>query len=527
MPSPRSSARATTGMVAAPHHIATDIGLQTLCDGGSAMDAAIAANAALTVLYPDQTSIGGDCFFLVFDPVDSSISAWNGSGPAPVAASADELLNSGFDRMPRRGPSTVTVPGTIDAWYAGHDRFGKLDMKDNLSGAIRLARDGFPVSPHLAGAIANEAAGLQELPYVGQIMMPGGRVPDPGDLLSFPKLAASLELIGLVGRDVFYTGSIGEVIADHFRDIGGWLSADDLANYGGEWVDPIKIDYRGTDVVGFPPNSQGITSLIALGLMELEDMQPDWGSAKDLHVQIEAKKRAFSVRNSHIADPRFVDIDVASLLSKTTLQALWQDFNPEYVGIGQPEVVGDTVYLCAVDGDGLAVSLIQSMYQAFGSGVADPKTGIILHNRGSCFSLNPESPNVLQAGKRPLHTLMPSMLMKDGIFRGAFGTQGGDVQAQVQIQLVTDVVDYGIDPQEAIDLPRWLSGGPNGPNEVRLEQGFSEKTISRLAQRGHGVTVIDAWHGGAGHAQMILRDPDSGELLGGADPRADGKVEGY
>ncbi|MEJ7840075.1 MAG: gamma-glutamyltransferase family protein [Thermomicrobiales bacterium] len=526
MTSDRTSARASNAMIATPHHLATDAGLNILRDGGSAMDAVIAANSALTVLYPDQTSIGGDCFFLVFDPAEDSVSAWNGSGPAPAAATADELLEAGYDSMPRRGPSTITVPGTIDGWFAGHDRYGKLDMAENLRKAVSLARDGFPVSPRLARAIANESGVLNQLPYVGEAMMPGGRIPNAGDMLVFPKLASSLELIGLSGRDVFYTGSIAESISTYLQDIGGWLTADDLASYQGEWVEPLEIDYRGTTVIGFPPNSQGITSLIALGLMELEDVDQEWDNAANLHVQIEAKKRAFRVRDSEIADPRFCDIDTSDLLSKESLRNLWSDFDPEYAGQGQSDHSGDTVYLTAVDSDGLAVSMIQSMFQAFGSGVADPQTGIILQNRGSSFSLNPERRNVLEAGKRPRHTLMPSMMLLDGTFRGSFGTQGGDVQAQVHIQLAADVIDHGFDPQQAIDLPRWLSGGPNGPNEVLLEQGFPEKTIAGLARRGHGVIVIDKWNGGAGHAQMILRDPDSGDLLGGADPRADGKAEG-
>lgn len=526
MTSDRTSVRATSAMIATPHHLATDAGLSILRNGGSAMDAVIAANAALTVLYPDQTSIGGDCFYLVFDPKDDSIAAWNGSGPAPAAATVDELLGAGYDSMPRRGPYTVTVPGTIDGWFAGHERYGKLDMAENLRAAVELARNGFPVSARLAGAIANESAVLNELPYVGEAMMPGGNLPNSGDLLFFPKLASSLELIGLAGRDVFYTGSIAESISAHLHDIGGWLTTDDLALFQGEWVEPIQIDYRGTTVIGFPPNSQGITSLIALGLIEFEDVDHDWADASNLHVQIEAKKRAFQVRDSRIADPKFCDIDTGDLLSKETLRDLWSDFDPEYTSQGQADRIGDTVYLTAVDSDGLAVSMIQSMYQAFGSGIADAQTGIILQNRGSCFSLNSERRNVLEAGKRPLHTLMPSMMLGDGRFRGCFGTQGGDVQAQVHIQLAADVIDHGFDPQQAIDLPRWLSGGPNGPNEVLLEQGFPEETIADLARRGHGVTVIDKWNGGAGHAQMILRDLDSGDLLGGADPRADGKAEG-
>jgi gamma-glutamyltranspeptidase/glutathione hydrolase len=514
-------------MIATPHYLASEAGLRVLEDGGSAMDAVIAANAALTVLYPDQTSIGGDCYFLVFDPDDSAVSAWNGSGPAPAAASAQQLLDTGYSSMPRRGPYTVTVPGTIDAWFAGHARHGKIEMRRLLQSAIDFARNGFPVSPRLADAIAAQAEVLPELPYLRDVLLPNGHVPNAGDLLAFPNLAESFEMIARSGRDTFYSGAIGEAIASHMVDIDGWLSLNDLAGYSGEWVDPVSIDYRGTTVYGIPPNSQGITSLIALGLLGMGTVGAEWGSAQDIHAQIEAKKRAFDVRDSRLGDPRFVDIDTDELLSERFLADLWRDFDPGSVGKGQSDRVGDTVYLCAVDGDGLAVSLIQSMYQAFGSGVADPETGIILHNRGSYFSLNEQSPNVLEPGKRPLHTLMPAMLVEGGQLLGPIGTQGGDVQAQVHIQLISDVIDYGLEPQEAIDLPRWISGGPNGPNEVLLEAGFPDSAIAGLAERGHGITVIDSWNGGAGHAQMIMRDRETGQLLGGADPRADGSAVGY
>jgi gamma-glutamyltranspeptidase/glutathione hydrolase len=247
----------------------------------------------------------------------------------------------------------------------------------------------------------------------------------------------------------------------------------------------------------------------------------------DVHAQIEAKKRAFAVRDSRLGDPRLLNIDTSELLSRAFLESLWSDFDTQSISKGQADRTGDTVYICAVDRNGMAVSLIQSMYQAFGSGIADPETGIILHNRGSYFSLDSESPNVLEPGKRPLHTLMPGMLFRNGELLGPIGTQGGDVQAQVHIQLIADLVDHGMEPQEAIDAPRWISGGSNGPNEVLLEVGFSDDTISGLAARGHGVTIIDAWNGSAGHAQMIMRDVQTGELVGGADPRADGLAVGH
>jgi gamma-glutamyltranspeptidase/glutathione hydrolase len=514
-------------MVASPHSLASDAGLHVLQDGGSAMDAAIAANAVLTVIYPDQTSIGGDCFFMVFDPSTGEVPVWNGSGPAPAAASAEELLEQGYTGMPRRGPYTVTVPGTIDAWFAGHSRFGKLEMSRILQPAIDYARNGFPVSPRLAAAVAVQSEILPQLPYVGEVMMPGGVAPAAGDYLQFPRLASSLETIAREGRDSFYGGQLGEAIIGHMRDLDSWLAMEDLTSYRGEWATPLSIDYRGTTVLQCPPNSQGITALIELGLVRQEAAPGRWGELESVHAQIEAKKRAFRIRDTKIADPRFVGIDTAQLLSRPFLADLWQDFSPDSIATGQADRPGDTVHICAIDQDGMAVSLIQSMYQAFGSGVADPETGIILHNRGTYFSLNPQRVNVLEPNKRPLHTLMPGMLLRNGTLLGSFGTQGGDVQAQVHLQLVSDVIDLGLDPQQAIDAPRWLAGGPDGPHQVLLEQGFPMETIEGLAIRGHQLTIIDPWNPGAGHAQMIMVDTETGILVGGADGRADGSAAGY
>jgi gamma-glutamyltranspeptidase/glutathione hydrolase len=358
-------------------------------------------------------------------------------------------------------------------------------------------------------------------------MMPGGIPPAAGDRLYFPRLADSIETIAREGRDSFYGGELGEKIIDHMRDRDGWLTMDDLTGYQGEWTVPLEIDYRGATVLECPPNSQGITALIELGLFRQEAAPGNWGALASVHAQIEAKKRAFRVRDAQIADPRFVEIDTGKLLSRPLLVDLWRDFSSDFIASGQADRAGDTVYVCAVDRDGMAVSLIQSMYQAFGSGVADPETGIILHNRGTYFSLNPASVNVLESGKRPLHTLMPGMMLRDGKLLGTFGTQGGDVQAQVHLQLVSDVIDLGLDPQQAIDAPRWLAGGAEGPNQVLLEQGFPMETIEGLAMRGHQLTIIDPWNPGAGHAQMIMVDAQAGVLLGGADGRADGSAAGY
>ncbi len=522
----RPTTLATHGMIATPHYLATSAGLQVLEEGGSAMDAVICANAMLTVLYPDQTAIGGDCFFMAFDAASGFTHGYNGSGPAPAAADAQGLLDEGWTAMPNKGPFAITVPGTIDAWFAGHGRFGQLDMARLLEPAIALARDGYPVSPRLATVLANQRDLIASWPGLQALVYPGGSAPQAGSLLRMPALARSLHAIAAGGRDTFYTGEIGASIAGTVANLGGWLSTADLASYTGEWVEPISAGYRGVTVRTMPPNSQGLTALLGLRMAELEDAPTKWGSVQHLHPLIEAKKRAYRVRDAEITDPSFSDIDVKGLLADSTLEALWSDYDGEQASDGQATNPGDTVYLSAVDTDGNAVSLIQSLFGAFGSCVVAENTGILLQNRGASFSLNPDRINVLESGKRTMHTLMPSMLFDREMLLGPFGTQGGDAQAQIQMQLVSNVVDFGMEPQAAIEAPRWLAGSDAG-DELLLEGGFPEGTIQQLAARSHRVTLIDPWNSGAGHAQMILLDRESGVLRGGADPRADGSAAGY
>lgn len=406
----RPTTLASHGMIATPHYLATSAGLRVLEEGGSAMDAAICASAMLTVLYPDQTAIGGDCLFMAYDAATGVTHGYNGSGPAPRLADPQALLDDGWSAMPNKGPFAITVPGTIDAWFAGHDRFGRLEMARLLEPATTLARDGYPVSDRLATVLANQGDLIGAWPGLRSLVYPALSPPAEGSLLRMPALARSL--------------------------------AEIATN------------------------------------------------------------------------------------SDTTIDALWSDYNPDWTSAGQSSAAGDTVYLCAVDADGNAVSLIQSLFGAFGSCVVAENTGILLQNRGAYFSLNPDRVNVLAPGKRTMHTLMPSMMFDGETLLGPIGTQGGDAQAQIQMQLISNIVDYGLEPQAAIEAPRWLAGSDTD-DELLVEGGFPEGTIQRLAARGHRVTLIDSWNTGAGHAQMILRDPESGVLRGGADPRADGSAAGY
>lgn len=523
----RPTTLATHGIVATPHYLASSAGLQVLEDGGSAMDAVITANAVLTVLYPDQTAIGGDCFFLAFDAASGETVGYNGSGRAAADASADQLHADGFEAMPVKGGRSVTVPGTIDAWLSGHDRFGRLEFERLLQPAIDLARDGFPVSPRLGSVLVAQESLIREWPGLHSVLYRSGTIPAPGSLLVMPELSISLERIATEGRDAFYEGSIAEAIAASVRDSGGWLTTDDLSSHKGEWTTPVALDYKGVTIQALPPNSQGMTALMGMGMAADEDFGNIRGSVRHAHPLIEAAKLAYAVRDARIADPAFSEIDTMEMLSGQFLGKLWQSYDPDVAGTGQPDIAGDTVYLCAVDREGNAVSMIQSLFGTFGSCVVAGGTGIILQNRGSYFSLDPNSLNYLEPGKRTLHTLMPSMLMKDGALLGPIGTQGGDAQAQIQMQLISNVIDFGLDPQEAVEAPRWIAGIRNLIPSVTIETGFPEGTIAGLAARGHDMTVIEPWNPNAGHAQMILVDAQSGVLKGGADPRADGAASGY
>jgi gamma-glutamyltranspeptidase/glutathione hydrolase len=514
-------------MIATPHALASAAGLAVLQDGGSAADAVIAANAVLTVIYPDQTAIGGDAFLLYWEAASGKLHALNGSGRAPAAADRESLRTAGFSSMPRRGIHSVTVPGTIDAWFAVNQRFGKLGIDRLLQPAIGYAANGFPLSPNVRASLLF----AQEFPQFDDIFrtvyLPAGRVPAAGARMRLPQLATTLQRIAAEGRSLFYEGEIAEQIVATSKRLGGAFTMDDLANHRAEWVEPVLTTFNGVTVAEFPPNSQGITAQIALNLVE-DRPAAEWGSAEHLHPLIEAKKLAFAVRDNELGDPDFTPIDTERLVSKEFASSLWRHYDPAHARSGTIDVAGDTVYLCAVDADGNAASLIQSIYLGFGSGVLAGDSGVLLQCRGAYFSLDDNHPNRLEGGKRTLHTLMPGMLLKDGQLLGPIGTQGGDAQAQVHLQLITNLVDYGMEPQEAIEAPRWVAGGPDldRPLVVELESRFAPETIAGLERRGHDVVVGDNFNTNFGHAQMILRDQESGLLRGGADPRADGVAIG-
>ena len=518
---------AATAMIATPHHLASTIGADVLREGGTAVDAAIAANAAMTVLLPDQTSIGGDCFFQIWEPGSDAPTGFNGSGRAPAATSADQVRAAGYDAMPRRGPWTVTVPGTIDAWFAAHERYGELPIGRLLAPASNLAREGFEISARLSAAIAVEVNDLAANPAAAAIFLDNGVAPPPGFRLVNPGLANSLDLIGAAGRDAFYTGAIADaILAVAGTGAGGWMTENDLANHAGIDVDPVATTYRGATVWELPPNSQGITAQLGLAMMERETFGASWDDPAWLHVQIEAKKRAFAIRDQYLGDPGRMTVAVDDILAPATIDALWADFDPGAPSAGQATMPGDTIYLAIIDGNGLAVSLIQSIYVGFGSGLVAGDTGVVLQNRGSYFSLVPGHPNELGGGRLPLHTLMPAMIEMPGRGRGAFGTQGGDAQAQVHMQMVSHLVDDGAPPAEAVGRPRWLAGDARRePYAVTVEADMPWPAIEGLQALGHQVRQVEPGWPHAGYAQMVLRDEATGELSGAADPRAEGSVE--
>jgi len=524
----RPTTRATEGMVATPHYLATLAGLRVLQDGGNAVDAAVAANAVLTVVYPHMCSLGGDAFFLIWEPREQRLVGLNGSGRAPQGISLAALRDRGFREVPAKGPWGVTVPGAVDAWATVLARYGTRDLAALLESALRYAEEGFPVSPLLARAIAAEEEIFRRQEAATRQFLPGGRPPRSGQLLRQPDLAASLRLIAEHGPEAFYRGPIAEAIVDVLRSAGGAMTLDDLAAHRSEWVEPLRSTYRGVEVIELPPNTQGVTALQLLNIVEGFPIGADeWGSPRLLHLMLEAKKLAFADRDRYLGDPAFVDVPVARLLSKAYAAELRSRIDPDRASVPPPpQWDSDTIYLCVVDRDGRAVSLIQSIYQSFGSGLV--AAGIVLHNRGACFVLDEESPNALMPGKRPLHTLIPGMMVRDGRPWVVFGTMGGHSQPVIHLQLVNGLVDFGFEPQEAIEVARWVSRREPGEagETIYLEPELAERAAGELARLGHRVEIVERWSSLMGHAHLIMIG-DDGVLSGASDPRAEGYALGW
>ena len=534
----RSVVYARHGMVAAAHPLAAQIGVDVLKRGGSAVDAAIAVNAALGFLEPMSCGIGGDLFAIVWDAKTGRLYGLNGSGRAPRALTADKVKPQGDGTIPPYTPYAWTVPGAVDAWFELHGRFGRLPMAELLAPAARAAREGEPVPQVIAGAWAGGARIFKDKPGFAETFLPGGRAPREGVVFKNPALARAYELIGREGRDAFYRGAIARDIVAFSRANGGFFSEEDLAQHRSEWVEPISTDYRGVTVVELPPNGQGLTALQILNLLETFDLKGmGRESAAFWHTMVEAKKIAFEDRARFIADPAFASTPVAELLSKAYARKRAELVDParaaDRIDAGRPAMAGgDTTYLAVADGDGNMVSLIQSNYTGFGSGYVVGAWGFGIQDRGALFDLKPGLPNSLQPGKRPFHTIIPAFLMKGDKPWVAFGLMGGDMQPQGHAQVVVNLVDFGMGLQEAGDAPRFYHTGSSEPTGtamttggvLHLESGVPAEVRRDLLRMGHRVSDVVGQYGGY---QAVARDPVTGVLSGASESRKDGCAIGY
>ncbi len=523
-PTPRSAVYARRGMVATGQPLAAQAGLSILQAGGNAIDAAIATAIALSVVEPTANGIGGDNFALVWH--DGQLHGLNASGAAPAGLSLGVLPEG---KMPVHGWLPVTVPGAVRGWADLHGRFGRLSFAKLFEPAISYARHGYPLSPvaarNWARAVGTyRSLNLPELDEWFNVFAPPGFVPRPGAVWASEGHAVTLERIAASGGADFYEGKLAEATSRHAEQTGGLIRAGDLAAHRSEWVTPISASYRGHEVWEIPPNGQGITALMALGVLEGLELPDHRDTASGLHLQIEAIKLAFAEAHAHVADQRHSEVPVERLLSAAHFASLRNRIGETAL---DPQTrapsEGGTVYLAAADSEGGMVSLIQSNYMGFGSGVVVPGTGVALHNRGHNFNLEAGHPNALAPGKRPYHTIIPGFLTREGAPVGPFGVMGGFMQPQGHVQVILNSLRYGMDPQQALDAPRWqwLSG-----RNIEVEHGLGAALSRELAALGHRVAVqLEA--GSFGRGQIIWRDPETGVLVGGTEARTDGQIAAY
>jgi len=519
------------GMVAASQPLAVSAGLETLARGGSAADAAIATAAALNVTEPTSTGIGGDAFALYYEAASRRVYALNASGGAPRALTLERAQQAARadGTLPPFHPYTITVPGACSGWQALVERFGRLPLSEVLAPAIRLAEEGFPVAPLTAHFWARGAARqLAEAPN-GRELTIEGRAPRPGEIFRNPGLARTLKAVAQGGAEAFYRGEIAQTIAEVVQQAGGCLTLEDLASHTAEWVQPVSTLYRGCRVWECPPNGQGLAALLALNVLEGFDLAalPPL-SAERLHLMAEAMRLAFADTRWYAADPRYSPAPLEALLSKEYAAHRRRLLHPEHAVLdqqrGAPVAGSDTVYLCAVDGEGNACSFINSNYMGFGTGIVPKGWGFTLQNRGHNFSLQPGHPNALAPGKRPYHTIIPGMLTRtNGTLWGPFGVMGGFMQPQGHVQVVVGLVDDHLDPQAALDRPRFCITTGAAGGALALEEGIPLPVMARLAEMGHPVRPVSGMGRAIfGRGQIILRRASDGVLTGGSDPRADG-----
>jgi gamma-glutamyltranspeptidase/glutathione hydrolase len=517
-------------MVASSQPLAVEAGVSILKKGGNAIDAAIATALTLGVVEPVSTGIGGDAFLLYQSAADGRIYGVNGSGRCPGGLTLEELQRRGIKEVPQIGLGSVTVPGAIDAFVEVQRRHGKLTFAEVLEPAVYYASEGFPVSEIIAKQWQGAAPLLSRFPSSARTYLTDGKAPQAGEVHRQPNLARTLKLLAAEGRDAFYQGEIARQIVQFSQENNGFFTREDFRSHTTEWVKPISIDYRGSTILELPPNGQGITALIALNILEGFDLAGmDYGSPPYYHLLIEATKQAFADRNRYVADPAFADLPTDDLLSKEYAKARRQEMSRDRAGTykaGSPLPFGNTVYVSCVDRERNVVSLINSVFSAFGSGVVAGDTGICLQNRGAGFVADPQHPNALAPGKRPLHTIIPAMILKDDRPWVCFGVMGGDVQPQGHTQVAINLIDFHMNVQEAIEAPRYRV---MGDKLVALERAISHEVRHALEAMGHELLPYGVMPPGTpyGGGQAIMIDYERGVLQGGSDHRKDGCAIGY
>ncbi|MEO1054798.1 MAG: gamma-glutamyltransferase [Bacteroidota bacterium] len=535
----RSEVLAKNGMAATSQPLATQVALDILQKGGTAMDAAIAANAVLGLVEPASCGIGGDIFAIVWDAKTEKLYGFNGSGRSPKSLNIDYFASRGMKEIPLFGPLAVSTPGTVDGWFVMHEKFGKLPMTEILSSAIQYGREGFPVSEVIAFEMATNYQNKVDLPGFAKTYLPNGRPPKKGEIFVNADLANTYEKIAKEGRDAFYKGDIARTIDAYMKKHGGFLTYEDLASHTGEWVEPLSTNYRGYDVWELPPNGQGTAALQMLNILEGYDIKNmGFGSAEYLHVLTEAKKLAYEDRAKFYADPAFNKIPIKELLSKTYAAERSKLIDPNKAASTYPagdlEIeTGNTTYLTVADKDGNMVSLIQSIYFEFASGMVPNGLGFVLQNRGQMFNVqDPTHANALAPGKRPFHTIIPAFITKDGKPWVSFGLMGGAVQPQGHAQIVINLIDFGMNLQEAGDAPRMRHVGSSQPTgsqmtnggTLNLESGFSYQAVRELRKKGHRIGTGVGIYGGY---QAIAVDQATKVYTGASESRKDGQAAGY
>jgi len=530
----RSEVIGQNGMVATSHPLATQIGLDILKQGGTAIDAAIAANVALGLMEPTGNGIGGDLFAIVWDAETQKLHGLNASGPAPKDITIDYFVEKGLKKIPSYGPLPVTVPGAVDGWVKLHEKFGKLDFKSLFEPTIKYAKAGFPVTETIAYYLNRSQKRFENYPNFNDVWVKNGSMPKKGEIFKNPQLAKTLEVIASKGRSGFYEGPIARTMADFIQSQGGFLTYEDLASFHSEWTPPVSSNYRGYEVWELPPNGQGIAALQILNMLENYDLKSlGLFSAEYIHLFTEAKKLAFADRAKYYADPLFEKIPVEELISKSYAKERIKLIDANKVAKTDEAGIlknGDTIYLTAADQYGNMISLIQSNYRGMGSGMVPTGLGFMLQDRGELFSLDKNHKNSLKGGKRPFHTIIPAFVTKDGKPFMSFGVMGGATQPQAHAQIIINMIDFGLNLQEAGDAPRIVHSGSSQPTDeimkdggtLSIESGFGKTIEEELIAKGHVLQYEKGIFGG--YQAIMLKD---GVYYGASETRKDGQAAGY